>query len=518
MMSKEKKEKSFVSSLFSGGEENLSEEEKKKNKYEESLKTNPFIKKKSVDPKNGDKRFLLFRDSMSVSIEESYYWVLRFIKGKQPVESFRGKGLDAGGFGLNALEVYKLKDVFDASVSSSFHGQIGSKISAVQQQVTNTLSQIGQLTKSLFPIVREIRIMDERLEFYRKSFSKEQSDEARQNEVALKSTWIEVVEQGMQNPNSVYSMATKLGFITLPDLFFSINPHGETCEEQRKRLSKLLEQISKEHELNDKVRNALEKKLIQYYTWKEKTHIEMQHTWKFRIKNLRQHYNVIRLYMSWLKPYLTTLKQLQMKQDEASPDIVGAFETSKLELELVGDCLESKSKKYHGYLLVRMTYVTRPEMSYTQSGQRQPVHCGRMDIEIEPYVATKEEFEFYKEHTDKEALKYFSGEEVNMIKDIEEAMKSLGEDVEGYLREAETGTREKKEEKKKEKSEGFFDPFTALIDGFKELLPEFKTKNKNDGEETWQDKIEKEEVQGKIAGYAWNLYDIYKKGHGLFTP
>ncbi len=514
--------KNFAKSLFSSSneEEEVTKEEAKKRETERKLKENCFINKNSVDPKNGEKRLKIWRDSMGVSVEESYFWLMRFLR--------KGTGNELGikgiphGFGLNCVEVYKLKDVFDASVASSFHGQLGTKITAIQQQVSNTLAQIGQMTKTLFPIVREIRIMEERMSYYTGSLGKKAgNDEARQNEVTLKSTWIEVVEQGMQNPNSVYSMAAKINFVTLPDLFFSINPHGDTPGEQKKRIHKIITNMAKKHELNVKVRDALTKKLMQYYTWKESTYNEMKHTWKFRIKNLKQHYNVIRLYISWLKPYLTTLKQLQMKQDQESPDIVSSFESSKLELEVLG--VFKRGKKYHACLLVRMVYVTRPDMTYTPQGQKQPTHVGHMSFVIEPYVATDEDIEFYKEHTDKETLSWFSGGEIDMVKDVEDAMQSLGEDVEGYLREAETGKREKDDSKvkvKKKSTDGdFFEPFTALMDSFKIFVPEFKKpQSKKRGEDNLSEKEEYAKAKKTASGRAWSLYDIYKKAHGLYTP
>ncbi|MFH1972011.1 MAG: hypothetical protein ABIJ18_00875 [archaeon] len=514
--------KSISEKLFSK-EEDLSPEEQKKKDYENKVKTNPFIigpKGKNedpkygtnVDPKYGEKELHMFRDSMTASVEESYFWYRRFMeKGDQP-QSGAPKG-----FGMNMHEVIKLKDVFDASVSSSFHGQIGTKISAIQQQVSNTLQQIGQLVKTLFPIVREIRIMDERLEFYKKSFCEKPTDEARENEITLKSTWVEVVEQGMQNPNSVYSMATKLGFVTLPDLFFAINPHGMTPEEQQQNLTKTIAKIRKEKEINKKVTDALSKKLTQYYTWKSKTYQEMQHTWKFRIKNLRQHYNVIRLYMSWLKPYLTTLKQLQMKQDVNSPDLISAFETSKLEMELLGVITRKKTDKFHPCVLVKFLYTTRPDLTYTSSGQKQPTHAGLTHVWVQPYIATDEEIDFYKEYTEKELLKYFTGGEFDMIQGIEDAMSSLGTDVEEYLREAETGKREK-EEVKKETNDNFFEPFTALLSSFSMFVPDLK---KKEGEKEWSPveiKENRKKAEKTASGRAWLLYDVYKKAHGMYNP
>ena len=510
----------FLRTMFGEERDEYTDEEWKAKQYEDNLKTNPFVNLKSIDPTNGIHRLRIFRDSMGVSIEESYYWFMRFMRKGTGADKFGAPRGPPHGFGMNAVAVYKLKDVFDASVASSFHGQIGTKITAIQQQVSNTLSQIGQLIKTIFPIVREIRIMDERLDYYKGSFSSTLGDpKARENEIALKSTWIEVVEQGMQNPNSVYSMATKLGFITLPDLFFAINPHGKDVETQRKNLTKILNSKTKGLDLNLKVKEALTKKLVQYYTWKAKTYNEMSHTWKFRIKNLRQHYNVIRLYMSWLKPYLTSLKHLQMKQsfDKDNPDLVSAFETSKLELELLGEI--KRGKKYSACLLIKMDYVTRPEMTYTPQGQKQPTHIGHMEVQIFPFVATQEEIEFYKEQTDKETLKYFTGSEIDMVKDIEEAMSSLGSDIEEYIREAETGKRKKEVKKsgvKKEGSqEGFFEPFSALIDSFKDLVPDFSTSKEGDDLNL---QAEKGKMAGTAAKTAWWIYDIYKKAHGMYTP
>ncbi len=480
------------------------EEEKKKKREELQKKNNPFIFKKSIDPQNGKKALRVSLDNMGDSIEKQYYSIQKFFS-KNPSTSF----------GVAAAELIKLKDVFDASVSSSFHGQIGSKISALQQQISGYLTNIGQLSKSLFPMVREIRLMDERMAMYDKSFStKAENSEAKQNEIALKSTWIEVVEQGMQNPNSVYSMATKLGFVTLPDLFFGVNPSGKTPEEQQKNLTKALDAIEKEQGFNRKVRDVLTKKLVQYYTWKEKTYYEMKHTYQFRIKNLKQHYNVILLYVSWLKPYMTSLKALQMKGDINSPHIISSFETSKLELELLA--VITKGKKYSSCVLVRFIMVTRPELSYTQGGGKQVLHAGQIDISFEPYVATQEDIDYYKKYTDKEHFKDYSGTDVDMAGDIDAMLKSLGTDVEEYLREAETGQRKEKKEEKKEEQAGILYPFKGLWDSFKMFKPEKGESHLSKKEQAAEEK-EKREMEKEASGKAWLAYDIFKKSNGLMT-
>ena len=504
---------SVMQSLFAVQKEKTKEDiEKEKKEWQE--KNNPFLKKKTVEKVPQDcpyvpgKSLRISIDNMGDSIEKYYFHFQKFFTRH-----------DATSFGMPAVELYKLKDVFDASVSSSFHGQIGSKVSAMQQQVSTYLTQIGQLSKSLFPMVREIRLMDERLELYKKSFTdkKDQDSlaEARQNEVALKSTWIEVVEQGMQNPNSVYSMATKLGFVTLPDLFFGINPPGKDAAEQMKHLTRALDTFAKQQEVNFKVRTALEKKLIQYYTWKDKTYAEMNHTWKFRIKNLKQHYNVILLYMSWLKPYMTSLKALQMKGDTNSAELINAFETSKLELELLA--VMKKGKKYNSCVLVRFMVVTRPELSYGQGGARQVTHSGQVDISIEAYSATQEDIDFYKTKTDKDIFRYYSGMEVDMVGDVDAMLKSLGTDVEEYIREAETGERKEKKEEPKAPQSSVFSPFRDLKDSFKMFLPEKSKDTKPSRKEMEAEDKENKDMGEDAAKKAWNIYEAFKKSNGMMA-
>ena len=504
--------------------EKKTEEEKKKEWKKKQEEINPFLKKNigkkvggdaggysitpNLDNYNGHNGAMkLVIDDFGASVEKYYYYFVNFYTSHS--ETF---------FGKKAAEIYKLKDVFDASVSSAFHGQIGSKVSAIQGQVSTYLTQIGQLTKTLLPLVREMRMMDERLSYYNNSFSSNPDETARHNEVTLKSTWVEVVEQGMQNPNSVYSMATKLGFTTLPDLFFATNPHGKDCAEQKKNLHKTLGAIVKQHAINLKVRTALEKKLLQYYTWKEQTYKEMRHTRKFRLKSLKQHYNVIKLYTSWLKPYMTTLKALQMNGKPDSYKLVGSFESSQLELELL--IVLKKGKKWNSCVMVRMDYSTRPDLHYTgQQGQRQPVHVGKVAISIEPYVATQAEIDWYRNYTDKEVLKYVSGESVDLAQSIDDILGSLGGDVEDYIYEAEHGKKKGEDDEGKKPAPGLTDPFKGILDSFKMMLPKKSDSPvKISRAQAEKEMGEKKKMAGSVKVLAWITYDVFKKQNGMFTP
>lgn len=465
-------------------------EPSKEELMEKAKKDNPLIIPKSLDPDKGIKRHLVIIESMTTGLEKYYFQILRTLREPK----FHGLGFD---------EVIKVRDLFDASVTSSFHGHIGTKVSAMQQQAQQQLATIGSMLKTMFPIVREIRIMDERLDYYRKSLAGDENAE-----IALKSIWIEVVEQGMQNPNSVYSLANKVGYLTLPDLFFRINP-----KDGSKGIDDAIKSLKKEASVPIKVIDVVAKKLFSYYNWKEHTYQEMQHTWKFRLKYLRQHYNSIKLYMNWVRPYLQTIQQLQMKGNYNDADLVNAFETSKVRLEL----LAQKGKgKYLTALLVKFNYVTRPELSYTPQGQKQPLHSGRLELEIEPYVVTKEQIELYIAQKD--------GEDIELLSSIDMTMNELKDDMKKYLVEA--GEKFKEDEVPvpltRPKGESMLEPFIAMGSGFLELFSFMKpAKGTFKGLPSGMARKEAEEkkkAEDDAKQAAWLLYDIFKKVNKMYTP
>ncbi len=454
-----------------------SEEELKKQR----MKSNPLIQgAPNVQPDNGKDRFKIVLESMGSGVEKYYFWLQRFLK-EEPDH----------GLGFN---VEKIKDVYGASAGSSFQSQIGTKASAIQQQLSNYLTQIGQLVKALHPQVRELRILDERIGYYNDSLK---GDEAA--EVALKSTWIEQVEQGMQNPNSVYSLARTVGFVTLPDLFFRINVKSANEVDKAIKADELSKNIP------TKLRDILAKKLYAYYRWKETTERELKQRRDFAIKTLRQHYNIIKMYTSWLRPYMKTLRQLEMRSNMYDADIVNVFETSKIELELLAT---GKGKKYMPCIRVQMTFITRPELSYTKDGQKQPTHVGRTEITIEPYVVTTEQIEDYKKSLD--------DQEIDFVASIDESMMALREDMVKYLREAgEKMPGEEASEPKRPKAD-YLRPVKGLSEGFKMLLP-FGGPRGPTKAERYAEADEKENA-GKLASkLSFVLYDVFKKVNGLMS-
>lgn len=466
--------------------EELEKEKEAKEKAEiaAALEKNPLINNETLDPKFGINRHIAIVESMVSGLEKHYFWILRFLKEKP-------------WHGLGFENVEKIRDLFDASVTSSFHGHVGSKLSALQQQAQQYLGLIAQISKSLLAIVREIRIMDERLDYYKKSLEGDESAE-----IALKSIWVEMVEKGMENPNSVYSLATKVGFVTLPDLFFKVNP-----KDGLKGVDSAVKSVRKEGVPN-KVADVLAKKLFAYYNWKEKTWAEMGHTRKFKLNYLRQHYNSLKLYMNWVRPYLQTIRQLQMKGAVNDADIVNAFETSKTYVELLAQMKKGYSN-YYPCILVKMTHVTKPELSYTPQGQKQPLHFGRTEVVIEPYVVTQAQIEAYKKHKD--------AEDVELLATVDETMAAIGDDLRKYLIEAgEKFEEDLKAEPKKEPG-----MFKSLLGGFSDMFSFLKV-GKKIGKVSFKEakkmEAERRKAGTKASELAWTLYDVFKKTNKMYAP
>ena len=480
-------------------------------------------------PKDG---FRLIIDTFSSGVEANYYWFLRFMENK---EDF---GLRLSG---ERGRVEKLKDVFAAGEASALWGSIEQRKSLQQDKVSGYLATIGKMIKDLFQIVRELRILDERLDYYKGYNSKNDA-----SCIALKSVWIDLVEGGAKNPGSVTGLASQVGFVILPDLFYKVHPQKE--EDIQPMMKKF-----EEYHINDKVLEVLKRKLIQFLTWKNKTEKELNDRRKFTLKYLRQHFNVIRVYINWLKPYLTNINRLQMGTDN-DPHLVSSFETSKVELELLGVktmyeektpnglLIDRQYKKYFPCYLVKFRFVALPEMSFQKEYQRAPMHMGRTEIFITSYVATQEEINAYKKKLERE--------DFALISSLTSSLDALGDTLFKYLEEAKEEnvsldkddiiavmekSRVNKDKaidalkksatvegaieylKKSAPQDSIFVPFKSVYEGFKEVLNiNFESAKTPLTKE--QEQAEKGKAKGEANFFAGILYDVYKKAHGMVTP
>ncbi|MBI2499145.1 hypothetical protein HYV88_02790 [Candidatus Woesearchaeota archaeon] len=500
----DEKKPGFLVKLIGSSEK----EEEKSKEPEDILKAGKVTYFKADDEGKSEQiQYNLILDSMQAGVEGNYYWILRFMTSKNL------------SFGLG-MTVEKIRDIFTASEASSFWGNVEQRKGLQQDKVSQYMATIGKLIKDMFQIIRELRILDERLAYYdgynKRGKKNEPLDEP--SCIALKGTWIDLVEGGAKNPASVYGLASQVGFSTLPDLFFTIHPNKvEDIDREVKKL--------KDVGFNRKVQEVLSRKLKQFLEWKEKTERELRNRKIFVLKYLRMHFNNIKLYTSWIKPYLRAIKALQSGPSYKTPDVSSAFETNLIELEIIGYLdkysitneegfeQEYKFEKYFPCVLVKFKYVAMPMMAYQKEYQRGPIHTGRTQISIEPYVLTKDQINEYRIAKERKDL-----EEVeDLIPSLEGSLSSLGEELDKYLKEAGEEIKSKEKEKPKQ-IEGLFSPFINIFKGIGEIFSFKKSSKEKKPMSKKLEQREKSAASGLAKARSFILYDIFKKGHGMLAP
>ena len=425
------------------------------------------------------RRYRIVYESFQNSIEECYFWLINYLR-----------------YDLGFLQIDKLTDVFAASEHSAFFGVAQQRVGLQQDKVTQFLATIGKMIKDLFQLVRELRIIDERMGYYDDSFNP--SSRSRESaEISLKGIWVDMVEGGSKNPASVYGLARELQFTTLPDLFYAIHPSSP------KQVDELVDAL----EFNKKVKEVLRRKLRQFMEWKESTYKELNVRKTFTIKYLRQHYDVIKMYMTWVKPYLRNIRRLQTEGSKTDTvDLVSAFEGSMVEIEILGRYIPEGNKEFYGCVLLHFDYRTRPTLSYQQEGyQRGPIHVGETKVTWRLYTWNDEDIANYKAMKAQEDFELLS----TVDGSVKAAMDALGDDLMKYLKEAgeDVGERPKVAEEEIPKPRLF-----GLLSPKKPKKPEKPKKP-----DKFKQKGEKDNAFKETKPLMWISYKNFKKAHGMVT-
>ena len=443
------------------------------------------------------RRYKLFYEGYNVSIEEPYFWILHYLRYY-------------GAFPY----IDKISDIFAAAENSAFFGAAQQRLGGQQDKVSQFLATVGKMVRELFQLVRELRILDERLGYYADSY-KEGSRSRESAEITLKGTWVDMVEQGAKNPASVYGMAREVQFTTLPDLFFSTHPLrqedvDDTVDRERGKF-------------NRKVKEVLKRKLRTFLAWKEHTFEELKNRRKFTLKYLRQHYEVIRMYMAWVKPYLRNIQRLQLDQTKTeTPDLIVAFESSMIEIEILArkpikDTEYGENGKVNSVILQHFLFRTRPEMSYTQEYQRGPIHVGRVEVNFRAYAWTDKQIESYKRMRDQEDFQLLGILDAS----VKAAMEALGDELMRYLQEAGEEMEKPAEDKKTViKTKSLADPYVSVFKGFSELFSRKKNKAKKTAPKKiniFQMEITKKAAEDHAKLNMWRTYHHFKKNHGMLN-
>jgi len=437
---------------------------------------------------NPARRYRLHYEGYNISIEEPYFWTLHYLRY-------------FGGF----PRIDKITDVFAAAENSAFFGASQQRIGLQQDKVSQFLATIGKMVRELFQLVREMRVLDERLSYYADSYTNSPSAESA--EITLKGIWVDLVEQGAKNPASVYGMAREVQFTTLPDLFFSTHPKKQEDVD-----------ISVEQErgqFNRKVREVLKRKLRAFLAWKEHTFEELKNRRRFTLKYLRQHFEIIRMYMTWVKPYLRNIQRLQLDQSKTeTPDLIVAFESSMIEIETLAIKGEGPVKQC---ILMHYLFRTRPEMNYSQEYQRGPLHLGRIEIDFRAYAWDENEIESYKKMRQQEDFQLLGVIDGS----VKSALEALGDELMRYLKEAGEEFEEKREMPKAPKRHG---TFMSVFAGFAEVLTSFTARKevRQSGKKPKQTDLMKRAIarknaEGAVKKVMWNTYHHFKKQHDMLN-
>lgn len=484
--------------------------------------------------------YRLIQESWKHSIEEAYYWILNYLD-----------------MDLGCPIITKVTDVFSSSEQSAFFGLNQQRIGMQQDKVSSYLAIIGKMTKELFQLVRELRIIDERIGYYIKSENrpkevyavrddKSSSKEWESSEITLKGFWVDLVEQGSKNPSSVYGMAREIQFTVLPDLFFSIHPYDDTM------VDKVVDDPEFSKAFNRKIREVLKRKLQTYLAWKKETKKELMTKRAFTLRYFYQHISSIKLYMDYVKPYLKNVKRLMSGENNSTnPDLVGAFESAVIEVEFIGQYLPENNSKVWSVLCYHFDFRTKPSLNYHADGyNRGPIHEGKVEINYRAYAWTQEQINQY--------LAMRREEDFQMLRiidsNLDAAMSSLGDSFFQYLKEAEDMVSNKHKgedyipisefigDSLNEKQESFNakklakekikkiqkanNPFIALVNGFKEISGIPINDNSDEKEEkkkkkSSEEKIKEEDEIGRAKkngkGRMWLSYKNYKKSHSMIT-
>lgn len=439
-------------------------------------------------------RYYMGIESWHQSIEPYYYWCMNFL----------------GDIGFPVID--KISDIFTAAEHSSFYGAAGQRLGLAQDKVSQYLATIGKMVKDLFQLVRELRWIDERLEIYRNALGvdkegKKTGEPQKGAEQALKGMWIDLVDGvvgGQRTGSNLFVMAQQLQFTALPDLFFSIHP------QKQEDIEKIVENQAKE--FNQPLRNLLKRKLSQYVAWKNSTYDEMRTRRKFTLDYLRQHYEVIRMYMNWIKPYIKHIERLSGQQDLLNnPRLIAAFESSLVEIEVLARMKPEKAKKNNACILLTFEYHTKPSMQYPGDAgyHRGPIHVGSTRITWRSYDWDDDTIKQYIAMKNREDMELLA----SVDKSLMSAMEALGTDLQNYLEEAEKGKKEEPEKPQKQPMD-ILEPFSAVGKGMMEmfgvLIPKLPTGGKKAGEEEGS-------TETAARKMCWIHYNIFKKAHGLLA-
>lgn len=437
---------------------------------------------KKAKPKCETEHKLVY-DSPTETLEPIYFFILDLMND----------------FGLKPE---KLVDNFVSSPGSQHFGEMGQRISIMQQQGSKLMGDINTVLRSILNLIYDLREFKIRLQTYEdlKDPNKEQ-----QALLSLKQIWMDKVDVNKGN-SSIKAMALgQAGFNTLIDAFLAVNTKED--------IDKL--------DLNQIVKRILKPRLHEFNVWVKESEGELRKRFEIEKTYLKSQVSSLKIYSRWAKPYMKAAQELEMADSGRNPALVKMFNSLVLELTLLGKRKVSSTypqkykQKRDYYLCVLVDFNFRGIPNRTQQGY---VVGGRAEVTFRSYALNSEELEKLNEALDESDLS-------NALSLIEgtttESLETLEEDIKEFIDDKE----EEKKEKKKPKDTS--NPFLALLGFYNEKEEKKEKKEDKKPEEIKKDDwVEKNYIRKPAINEAkttnYSLFDIYKKAHGMgslpFSP
>ena len=435
----------------------------------------------------------LIYDSTSESLEPIYFFILDLMND----------------FGL-APE--KLVDNFVSSPGSGHFAELGQRATIMQQNASRILGDVNTVLRSILNLVYDLKEFKMRLEYYDdlKSKDKNISEAAR---LSLKQIWLDKVDITKGN-SALKAMTIQGGFQTLLDAFLFANTPGD------------VDKI----DLNDIVKRILKPRIQEFNIWVEQSERELRKRYELEKNYLRSQVSSLKIYSRWAKPYLKAAQKLEMKDSQNSPELVNAFNTIMLELTLLGKNkidfeksinsgdLPPELKKmgrtlkrnYYSCVLVDFSFRGIPRRISPQESHY--VFGGKTRITFRGYSLNDDELNLIQEEIKKSDVE-------DILKLIEgttsESLDQIQEEINSFLEEAPIETKTAPTQKARDTS----NPFFALLGKYEKKGGGFSQKTEKSKKILPDSFIEKEHIRPlateKAIETTFNLFDIYKKAHGM---
>ncbi len=455
-------------------------------------------KKKKMDVVPAEEHKLIY-DTSAETLEPVYFWIIDFMN-------------DAFG-----MKVEKLIDNFTSSPGSGHFAELGARATRMQEEGMKILGAVNTVLKSIINLIYDLKEFEIRISHYKFSHSKNK-EEAEAGLLSLKQVWMDNVDV-KRGRGSINMMAQDLNFVTLRDAFM--------VAESAERVDKM--------DLNDRVKRILKPRVQEFFEWKKRSEMELKKRFEIEKSYLKSQVNSLKLYTRWAKPYLIAAEKLRMKETGREPALVNVFNTLLLELTLLGKKeinVEQKAvdkkipeefkklklkRKYYNCVLLDFAFRGIPQRVSAQ--QAHYAFGGRVEVTFRGYCLNEEELALLNSRLDEDDVQ----DALKLVEGItSESLDTLREDIEYFLKSEEE--REKEEEKESGGEREDVNPFSALL-GFgggktgkekdKEKEKILKLKEKGVSKDNYTESLIRELGEDESAENCFNLFDIYKKAHGM---